>query len=236
MTDPGLRVSAIATRHPRSRLGTMGPWCSPSWWPRTTSSCARESSSCFGAVGWRSGRRSASTMRSSRPCGSTTLTSSSPTSGCHRIRPTRACGDRVAGDQPAVWGGGAQPARKREYAIALLNGGSEGRAYLLKDRISEPDQLSAAVRAVAEGRSVIDPKVVEEFVATRTGAIAGGGDAVGHVRQPATRPRCGDGSKPTPSSWTSSSTIDDVTRTRRPTARTGPACLTMFCNASTQQK
>ena len=114
MTDPGLRVSAIATRHPRSRLGTMGPWCSPSWWPRTTSSCARESSSCFGAVGWRSGRRSASTMRSSRPCGSTILTSSSPTSGCHRIRPTRACGDRVAGDQPAVWGGGAQPARKRE--------------------------------------------------------------------------------------------------------------------------
>ena len=76
------------------------------------------------------------------------------------------------------------------YAIALLDGGSEGRAYLLKDRISEPDQLSAAVRAVAEGRSVIDPKVVEEFVATRTGAIAGGGDAVGHVRQPATRPRC----------------------------------------------
>lgn len=53
------------------------------------------------------------------------------------------------------------------YAIALLDGGSEGRAYLLKDRISEPDQLSAAVRAVAEGRSVIDPKVVEEFVATR---------------------------------------------------------------------
>lgn len=55
-----------------------------------------------------------------------------------------------------------------KYAIALLDGGSEGRAYLLKDRISEPDQLSAAVRAVAEGRSVIDPKVVEELVATRT--------------------------------------------------------------------
>jgi DNA-binding NarL/FixJ family response regulator len=50
------------------------------------------------------------------------------------------------------------------YAVALLDGGSEGRAYLLKDRVSDADDLVAAVRAVAAGGSVIDPKVVEEVV------------------------------------------------------------------------
>jgi DNA-binding NarL/FixJ family response regulator len=59
-----------------------------------------------------------------------------------------------------------------KYAVALLDGGSEGRAYLLKDRVSEPDQLFEAVRAVAEGRSIVDPKVVDELVAARTAATA----------------------------------------------------------------
>ena len=51
------------------------------------------------------------------------------------------------------------------YALALLEGGSEGRAYLLKERVQELEQLVAAIRAVAEGGSVIDPKVVEALVA-----------------------------------------------------------------------
>jgi DNA-binding NarL/FixJ family response regulator len=54
------------------------------------------------------------------------------------------------------------------YALALLEGGSEGRAYLLKDRIADVDDLLDAVRAVAAGGSVIDPKVVEELVAARS--------------------------------------------------------------------
>jgi DNA-binding NarL/FixJ family response regulator len=54
------------------------------------------------------------------------------------------------------------------YAIALLDGGSEGRAYLLKDRVSDADDLVDAVRAVAGGGSVIDPKVVEEIVNARS--------------------------------------------------------------------
>jgi DNA-binding NarL/FixJ family response regulator len=54
------------------------------------------------------------------------------------------------------------------YAIALLDGGSEGRAYLLKDRVSDADDLVEAVRAVAAGGSVIDPKVVEEVVNARS--------------------------------------------------------------------
>jgi len=51
------------------------------------------------------------------------------------------------------------------YALALLESGSAGRAYLLKERLQEPEQLVSAIRAVAEGGSVIDPKVVESLVA-----------------------------------------------------------------------
>jgi DNA-binding NarL/FixJ family response regulator len=50
------------------------------------------------------------------------------------------------------------------YANALLESGSAGRAYLLKERVSEPDQLIEAVRAVARGGSMIDPAVVDVLV------------------------------------------------------------------------
>ena len=51
------------------------------------------------------------------------------------------------------------------YARALLEEGSAGRAYLLKERVSDPEQLVGAIREVARGGSVIDPKVVETLVA-----------------------------------------------------------------------
>src|SRR5919198_635710 len=51
------------------------------------------------------------------------------------------------------------------YALALLDQGSAGRAYLLKERVDDVEQLVAAIRTVAEGGSVIDPKVVETLVA-----------------------------------------------------------------------
>jgi DNA-binding NarL/FixJ family response regulator len=51
------------------------------------------------------------------------------------------------------------------YARALLEEGSAGRAYLLKERVSDPEQLVGAIREVARGGSVIDPKVVERLVA-----------------------------------------------------------------------
>jgi DNA-binding NarL/FixJ family response regulator len=53
------------------------------------------------------------------------------------------------------------------YALALLELGSAGRAYLLKERLEDVEQLVAAIRAVAEGGSAIDPKVVETLVAAR---------------------------------------------------------------------
>jgi DNA-binding NarL/FixJ family response regulator len=59
----------------------------------------------------------------------------------------------------------AEPA----YANELLAGGSARRAYLLKERISERDQLAAAIRTVAAGGSVIDPVVVDMLVSASSG-------------------------------------------------------------------
>jgi DNA-binding NarL/FixJ family response regulator len=56
------------------------------------------------------------------------------------------------------------------YALALLEGGSDRRAYLLKDRVDDSAQLVAAIRTVADGGSYIDPKVVEALVAARSAA------------------------------------------------------------------
>jgi DNA-binding NarL/FixJ family response regulator len=51
------------------------------------------------------------------------------------------------------------------FALALLEGGSARRSYLLKERVQDVEQLVSAIHAVAEGGSVIDPKVVEALVA-----------------------------------------------------------------------
>ncbi|MDX1468268.1 MAG: adenylate/guanylate cyclase domain-containing protein [Acidimicrobiia bacterium] len=48
-----------------------------------------------------------------------------------------------------------------EYAISLLAEGSDGYAYLLKDRVAEGDQLARAIREVATGGSMLDPRIVE---------------------------------------------------------------------------
>ena len=54
------------------------------------------------------------------------------------------------------------------YALALFEAGTERRAYMLKERVHDVDQLVAAIRAVADGGSVVDPKVVEALVAEKT--------------------------------------------------------------------
>jgi DNA-binding NarL/FixJ family response regulator len=53
------------------------------------------------------------------------------------------------------------------YALALLEGGSARRAYLLKERVHHRGQLVDAVRAVHQGGSYIDPKIVELLVQSR---------------------------------------------------------------------
>ena len=54
------------------------------------------------------------------------------------------------------------------YALALLEHGSAGRGYLLKERIGSVDELARAIRTVAQGGSVIDPVVVDELVRARS--------------------------------------------------------------------
>jgi DNA-binding NarL/FixJ family response regulator len=56
------------------------------------------------------------------------------------------------------------------YALALLESGTAGRAYLLKERVEDVGQLVAAIDAVAGGGSMIDPKVIEVLVADQARA------------------------------------------------------------------
>jgi DNA-binding NarL/FixJ family response regulator len=56
------------------------------------------------------------------------------------------------------------------YALALLEEGSRGRAYLLKERVARPAELVGAIHEVAAGGSVIDPSVVEALVEDRVRA------------------------------------------------------------------
>jgi DNA-binding NarL/FixJ family response regulator len=50
------------------------------------------------------------------------------------------------------------------YVRSLLESGSAGRGYLLKERVSDVDELVTAVSAVARGGSVVDPQVIEHLV------------------------------------------------------------------------
>jgi DNA-binding NarL/FixJ family response regulator len=54
-----------------------------------------------------------------------------------------------------------------DYAVALLESGSGRRAYLLKERIRNREELIGAIEAVARGGSVIDPKIVEVLIEAR---------------------------------------------------------------------
>jgi DNA-binding NarL/FixJ family response regulator len=57
-----------------------------------------------------------------------------------------------------------------EYAVALFEAGSARRAYLLKERIRNRQDLIGAVEAVARGESVIDPRIVEVLIQARARA------------------------------------------------------------------
>ncbi|HEY1516996.1 MAG TPA: response regulator transcription factor [Solirubrobacteraceae bacterium] len=58
----------------------------------------------------------------------------------------------------------AEPA----YALSLLEHGTGGRAYLLKERIRNKEQLLDAIQAVARGGSVIDPLIVDVLIEARS--------------------------------------------------------------------
>lgn len=54
-----------------------------------------------------------------------------------------------------------------EYAVSLFDQGSEGRAYLLKEWVADLDELGAAIRRVAEGGSVVDPRVMDVLISSK---------------------------------------------------------------------
>jgi len=54
------------------------------------------------------------------------------------------------------------------YAVRLFAGGSAGRGYLLKERLGDIAVLVNALREVAAGGSVVDPKVVDVLVRPRS--------------------------------------------------------------------
>jgi DNA-binding NarL/FixJ family response regulator len=53
------------------------------------------------------------------------------------------------------------------YAVELLAGGTERVGYMLKDRVSDLEELAASVRRIGEGGSVLDPAVVAQLVGQR---------------------------------------------------------------------
>ena len=57
------------------------------------------------------------------------------------------------------------------YALALLEKGTGGRAYLLKERISNKSELIGAIQAVARGGSVIDPTIVDVLIEARSRVV-----------------------------------------------------------------
>ena len=76
------------------------------------------------------------------------------------FRPPSGCARRILSRRRR-----AQPVRESELRARSPGGGGARRAYLLKERVKDVEQLAAAILAVAEGGSVIDPKVVEALVA-----------------------------------------------------------------------
>lgn len=51
-----------------------------------------------------------------------------------------------------------------EYALELLKDGSDGLAYLLKERLGDADRLVQAIEEVCVGGSVLDPRIVEALM------------------------------------------------------------------------
>jgi DNA-binding NarL/FixJ family response regulator len=82
-------------------------------------------------------------------------------------------GQSDEGIQAALWLGDEHPGIgvvvlsqyvNPDYAVRLLGAGAAGRAYLLKERVGDVDELARAIREVASGGSVVDPAVVHALV------------------------------------------------------------------------
>jgi DNA-binding NarL/FixJ family response regulator len=86
-----------------------------------------------------------------------------PTNTDEGIRLAATLRDTHPGMGVVVLSNYAEPA----YALALLESGSEGRSYLLKERVHDRAQLVSAIQTVAAGGSAMDPKIIEPLMRFR---------------------------------------------------------------------
>ena len=96
-------------------------------------------------------------------------TSRSSTSGCRRPTPTRVSRplSRSVSAIPRSASSSSPSISRPTYAMRLLEEGTAGRGYLLKDRVADLDAFAEAIRRVGDGGSVIDPEVVSSLVGRR---------------------------------------------------------------------
>ena len=66
---------------------------------------------------------------------------------------------------------------RASYALELLSDGTDGVGYLLKERVSDLDELASSVERIGKGGSALDPIVVEQLV----GRPRRGDDALEHL-------------------------------------------------------
>ena len=72
---------------------------------------------------------------------------------------------RLRQERPEVGLVALSQSREPGLAVALLRPSAEGRAYLLKDRLRDANELINAIEVVVEGGSVIDAEVVQDLIA-----------------------------------------------------------------------
>ncbi len=56
-----------------------------------------------------------------------------------------------------------------DHVLAVFEDGSDGRAYLLKERLHDRAVLLSAIRSVAAGASSVDSKIIDVLVSARSG-------------------------------------------------------------------
>jgi DNA-binding NarL/FixJ family response regulator len=62
----------------------------------------------------------------------------------------------------------------KAHASLVFSGGAQGRAYVLKDRIADPDELVRIIRSIAAGEAYLDPQIITELVSGRQQAEVSG--------------------------------------------------------------
>jgi DNA-binding NarL/FixJ family response regulator len=71
----------------------------------------------------------------------------------------------------------------KAHASLVFAGGAQGRAYVLKDRIADTDELVKIIRSIAEGEAYVDPQIITEVVSGRQQADRSGLSTLGPREQ-----------------------------------------------------